>query len=81
MICVHDGDLAGLFEVATDAAVRGRGHGRSLVLSALKWAKLRGARTAWLQVEAGNVAARRLYESIGFRDAYTYHYRRPGDAP
>lgn len=80
LICVHDGDLAGLFEVATDAAERGRGHGRGIVLSALRWARLRGARTAWLQVEEGNAVARRLYESIGFRTAYAYHYRRPPEA-
>ncbi len=81
LICVHDGDLAGLFELATDPAARGRGHGRSLVLSALKWAKLGGARTAWLQVEADNAMARQLYESIGFRDVYAYHYRRPAGEP
>ena len=55
-ICVHDGDLAGLFEIATDEAERGKGHGRRLILSALKWARLRGAREAWLQVEADNEA-------------------------
>jgi ribosomal protein S18 acetylase RimI-like enzyme len=74
-VCVHDGDLAGLFEVVTKAAERGRGFGRWLVLSALKWARLRGARTAWLQVEADNAEARRLYEAIGFREIYRYHYR------
>lgn len=77
-ICVHDGDLAGLFEIATHAAERGKGHGRRLVLSALKWARLRGAKQSWLQVEAGNDVARRLYESIGFREIYRYHYSRPG---
>lgn len=74
-ICVHDGDLAGLFEVVTGMASRGRGHGRSIVMSALKWARLRGARTAWLQVEAENAAAVGLYRSIGFRELYRYHYR------
>lgn len=77
LICVHDGDLAGLFEVATDKAVRKQGHGRQLILSALKWARLRGAREAWLQVEAANAPAVALYRSLGFEDAYHYHYRRP----
>src|SRR6185312_12485159 len=63
-ICVHDGDLAGLFEVATAAAERGKGYGRRTILSALKWAKSRGAKRAWLQVEANNETARQLYESI-----------------
>lgn len=76
-ICVHDGDLAGLFEIATDPAERGKGHARRIVLSALKWAQQRGAREAWLQVEADNEHAVRLYRSLGFKETYRYHYRRP----
>lgn len=76
-ICVHDEDLAGLFEVATEASRRGRGHGRRVLLSALKWAQARGARTAWLQVDADNESAIGLYRSIGFAEVYRYHYRQP----
>lgn len=76
-ICVHDGDLAGLFEVATASGERGKGHGRRVVLSALKWARLRGARIGWLQVEAANTVAIALYNSLGFRRVYDYHYRQP----
>lgn len=76
-ICVHDGELAGLFEIATQAERRGQGFGRRVVLSSLKWARLRGARRAWLQVEADNEAACRLYASFGFRELYRYHYRQP----
>ena len=79
-ICVHDGDLAGLFEVATLGAARGNGHGRRIVLSAIKWARMRGAREAWLQVDADNEAALNLYRSLGFAEAYRYHYRRPPGA-
>lgn len=77
LICVHDGDLAGLFEIATHQAFRNQGHGRQLLLSALKWARLRGAREAWLQVEADNHPALALYRSLGFAEVYRYHYRRP----
>ena len=80
LICVHDGDLAGLFDIATAREARNRGHGRNLVLSALKWARLRGARQAWLQVEADNHAALGLYGDLGFKEAYRYHYRRPPGA-
>jgi ribosomal protein S18 acetylase RimI-like enzyme len=80
LICVHDGDLAGLFEVATEKSARKQGHGRNLILSALKWARLRGAREAWLQVEAGNLPALSLYRSLGFEEVYRYHYRRPPGA-
>lgn len=78
-ICVHDGDLASLFEIMTDASRRGRGHGRRLVLSALRWARLSGARQAWLQVGADNEAALALYRSLGFGELYRYHYRSPAD--
>lgn len=80
LICVHDGDLAGLFEIATHAAERNQGHGRHLILSALKWARLRGAREAWLQVEADNAPALALYRALGFIEIYRYHYRRPPGA-
>ena len=76
-ICVHDNDLAGLFEIATEASWRGQGYGRRVLLSALKWAQARGARTAWLQVEAANEGAVRLYRAMGFEEAYRYHYRQP----
>lgn len=79
-ICVHDHDLAGLFEIATAPAEQGKGYGRRLIRSALKWARLRGARQAWLQVEAANEGARHLYEALGFREVYRYHYRRPPGA-
>lgn len=79
-VCVHDGDLAGLFEIATGPRERGKGYGRRVVLSALRWARLRGAQQAWLQVEADNAPALRLYQAIGFREVYRYHYRRPAGA-
>lgn len=75
-ICVHDGDTAGLLEIATVRESRGRGYGRRIVLSALKWARLRGARQAWLQVGADNSAALSLYSALGFRTAYAYRYMR-----
>ena len=34
----------------------------------------RGARQAYLQVDAANAVARSLYTRLGFRDAYPYHY-------
>lgn len=78
LICVQDGDLAGLFEIATAAEARGHGHARRTILSALRWARLRGARRAWLQVGADNLPAVRLYGALGFGEVYRYHYRRPG---
>lgn len=74
--CVCDGPLAGIFDLATGVAHRGRGHGRQILASALKWAAGRGAETAWLQVLEDNAAARRLYGEFGFGELYRYAYRR-----
>jgi ribosomal protein S18 acetylase RimI-like enzyme len=76
LVCVQEADLAGVFEVATNPAFRRKGHARSILLSALKWAAARGARSAWLQVEEANHAALALYSGLGFLPVYGYHYRR-----
>lgn len=75
VLCVQDGAMAGLFDVATLRDVRRKGHGRDLVASALKWAAKLGAGMAWLQIEADNVAGLALYERFGFQEAYGYAYR------
>ena len=79
LICVRDGDLAGIFELATAPAARGRGHARRLLTSALSWAQRRGARQGWLQVEADNSAGCRLYGSLGWTAVYRYHYRQAAE--
>lgn len=73
--CVQDRDLAGLFDMATNEKYRGQGHGRDILASTLKWAKLAGAKYAWLQVVAENEAAIGLYRSFGFMELYRYSYR------
>jgi GNAT superfamily N-acetyltransferase len=74
-ICVRDGQVAGLFEIATAPVFRGKGLGRKIVTAALDWAKAQGASTGWLQVEADNKTALNLYGSLGFAAIYPYHYR------
>lgn len=74
-LCVHDNDLAGIFEMATRSDQRRLGFGRTVVMTALRWARLRGAERAWLQVEAGNTAAIELYRGFGFQEVYRYVYR------
>jgi N-acetylglutamate synthase len=70
-----DGDLAGVFGMVTAPAARGRGAARRIVAALLSWARGAGAAKAYLQVEADNTAARRVYAKFGFVDAYTYWYR------
>jgi ribosomal protein S18 acetylase RimI-like enzyme len=74
---VVEGDLAGLYDIVTAPSERGRGHGRAISRQLLAAAHAMGARTAYLQVDAGNTAARRIYSALGFVDRYAYWYRRP----
>lgn len=70
--CQHS--WVGIFDLVTAPAYRGRGLGRCAVESLLRWGLQQKARIAYLQVFLTNTVARRLYERIGFRDAYQYWY-------
>jgi ribosomal protein S18 acetylase RimI-like enzyme len=59
-------DKAFVFDVGTDAAQRGRGHGRTLMLLAERQAIEAGRPVLGLNVFAGNTPAERLYESLGY---------------
>ena len=72
---IREGEFAGLFGLVTDANRRNRGYGRLLVWTLLNRARMAGARTAYLQVEATNAPARKVYETIGFQEVYRYWYR------
>ncbi len=74
-LCVHDNEMAGIFELATKAECRKKGYGRDVVITALRWARMRGAEKAWLQVETDNHPAVGLYEGLGFSEVYRYDYR------
>ncbi|MFO1412513.1 MAG: GNAT family N-acetyltransferase [Burkholderiales bacterium] len=77
---LEDG-IAGIFSMATAPALRGRGIAAALVARLLGWAWERGARLAYLQVDAQNAPALAVYRKFGFATAYTYHYcAPPGEA-
>ena len=61
-------DEVHLLNVAVQEGRRGRGIGRILVEAVIQEARTAQARTLFLEVRAGNVAARRLYRQLGFRD-------------
>ncbi len=65
----------GIFGMATRRAVRRRGAARIALRTLARWAVDQGAAALYLQVEADNDAARRLYESVGFVFSHRYHYR------
>jgi GNAT superfamily N-acetyltransferase len=67
--------MVGLYDIFTAAASRGQGLSRRLCAWVLRQAARQGARVGYLQVDAGNHAARAVYAHLGFGDAYSYHYR------
>ena len=71
----READLTGLYDVFTAEAARGQGLARRLCSRLLAQARDEGARSAYLQVEGDNHAARSVYKRLGFADAYRYHYR------
>ena len=57
---------AWVYDVEADAAHRGRGHGRTLMLLAENQVIASGASVLGLNVFAGNTPAERLYDSLGY---------------
>lgn len=67
---------AELKRMIVDPEHTGKGVGRSLLRAILQEARERGISTILLEVGIHNVAARRLYEQVGFRDRGPFgHYR------
>ena len=67
-VCWRVLDELHLLNVAVHPEHRGGTIGRRLVEAVLDDGRLTGARVVYLEVRAGNVAARRLYRRLGFRD-------------
>ena len=60
------GILARLYSLAVDSDFRGQGLGRKLAVDTLDLLRTEGAPAVILEVEAGNIPALRLYETLGF---------------
>ncbi|GAA1457666.1 GNAT family N-acetyltransferase [Williamsia maris] len=58
----------------TAPRARGTGIGTRVVAEVMRWGRDQGADTAYLQVEADNVDAIRLYRRLGFTRHHTYGY-------
>jgi len=72
--CAVDGEWAGVFAMRTDPRRRRSGLARGVLGGLLAFAQRSGARHAYLQVEATNIAALALYRQAGFEEAYRYRY-------
>lgn len=74
LLAVLDRDCMGLFAIATHPEHRRRGFARALLVEAQRIGAISGCHRSWLQVMVKNTAAVGLYESLGYREAYRYHY-------
>jgi ribosomal protein S18 acetylase RimI-like enzyme len=75
-LAVLDRGAVGLFDIVVRPEFRGVGLGRALTCALMALGRAEGAKAAYLQVFDANLVARGLYERLGFRAAYAYHYRR-----
>ena len=74
-LSVLDGELASVQCIATHAAARRTGAATAIVQAIEQHAVANGVRRLYLQTEAANTAALRIYERLGFRLAGRYHTR------
>lgn len=65
----------GLYAIYVDPGCRRKSYARCICSSILAEAYKKGAGHAYLQVVKGNQLAKRLYQSLGFADFYTYWFR------
>ncbi|MET9065556.1 GNAT family N-acetyltransferase [Streptosporangium sandarakinum] len=72
---VADSGWAGVFCMATRPDLRRRGLAAAVLGAGARWAAGRGADRLYLQVEKDNLAARALYERVGFTYSHGYHFR------
>jgi ribosomal protein S18 acetylase RimI-like enzyme len=61
--------------MVTQVAYRRRGLATALLHALAAWGQKCGASRAYLQVMQDNAPAQALYERVGFRTLYGYHYR------
>ncbi len=76
---VLDSELVGIFGLYVAPAIRRSGLGETMLLTILQWARMRGAKQGYLQVEADNAPAIKLYRGIGWSESYPYWYRVRGN--
>lgn len=70
-IVLEVADEATLMDIAVDDAFRGQGVGRALVDYVLTASEQNGMIEMWLEVRESNLAAIKLYESLGFEHIET----------
>lgn len=72
---ILDRSYMGIYAIHVHPRYRGLGYARSICTSLLNIGKEMGLDGAYLQVVYGNVPAKNLYLSLGFKDFYKYWFR------
>lgn len=72
---IFDRDYIGIYAIHVREDFRRKGFAKQICTCLLSEGKARGAQNAYLQVVDGNDKARALYESLGFKLVYSYHFR------
>lgn len=72
---ILDRDYIGIYAIHVDPLFRRCHFAEAICKSLLIQGQKQGAKKAYLQVVQGNVAARTLYEKLGFTQLYTYWFR------
>lgn len=72
---ICDREFIGIYAIYVSPACRRRHYARAICSTLLLEGSHQGASRAYLQVVSGNRSAHDLYESLGFRDFYTYWFR------
>ena len=74
-LAICDREWAGIYAIYVTPSCWKRGYARAVCSTLLREAAELGAVKAYLQVVQGNTRAKRLYQSMGFKDFYTYWFR------
>lgn len=72
---ILDRGHVGIYAIYVDASCRRKHFARSICSAILTEARKKNADHAYLQVVQGNIWAKHLYESLGFRSLYTCWFR------
>lgn len=65
----------GIFNIVTAAEFKQQGYAFTLISDLLTWAKSVAAHTAYVQVRQANIPGVKLYQKLGYEEAYYYWYR------
>ncbi|MCL7721364.1 ribosomal protein S18-alanine N-acetyltransferase [Actinobacillus pleuropneumoniae] len=67
-ICQTVLDEATLFNIAVDPNFQAKGYGKRLLPALIERLREQGILTLWLEVRESNLAAQKLYDSLGFNE-------------